>query len=69
MYEAWDSGDYKQAQKCSTLIPPDDLPDAVTQLGAEWFEVTGATVLNGPPDFYGDQDKLKFYAIDVLKRI
>jgi len=69
MYEAWDNGDYKQAQKCSTLIPPDDLPDAVTQLGADWFEVTGATVLNGPPDFYGDQDKLKVYAFDELKRI
>lgn len=69
MYETWDSGDYKQALTYKTPISPGALPDAVTQLGADWFEVTGATVSDGPPDFYGDQDKLKVYAFDELKRI
>lgn len=69
MYEAWDSGNFKQAAIYGTSIPQPDLPSAITELGPHWLTVTSSGVSGGPNDFYADLKSLGVYAADEISRI
>lgn len=68
-YEKWDSGDYRAALQCAQKLPSFRQPDAVTQLGGRWFEISGSSFSQAPSRFYGDLAMLRVYVCDELARI
>ena len=72
MYEAWDSGDFREAYRIAEQIDRISMamiPTAITQFGPNWFQVTAQGIVGGPDDFYANRNALQVYAADELSRI
>ncbi|ADG06921.1 CRISPR-associated protein Cas02710 [Kyrpidia tusciae] len=68
-YEKWDQGDYRGAEEIQRDLGNFRQPNAVVELGGRWYRIEGDDYVEPPKYLYGDQEVLKVYAYDELKRI